>query len=87
MIKVNKVIPATAQSGDGTALQPAAPLSPEVKAQLFDEFVARDPVAVPPANSQTIFSLVVLAAVLASVALYVIKQIKPDEVQDYSNRK
>ncbi len=84
MITVNKVITAQSNSGDGTTLQPASPLSPEVKAQLFDEFVITDPAvgaAVEPVGSQTIFFGLVLAAMLAGVALYIIKQVKPHEFE------
>ncbi len=85
MIKVNKVISAQQQSGDGATLQPAAPLSEEVKAQLFDEFETTESTPAQPVASQTIFFALVLAALLAGVALFVIKQIKTDELKKDSH--
>lgn len=82
-MQINKVISAEQQSGDGIALQPASPLSEEVRAQLFDEFANQEPVVAPPVSSQTIFFAMVLAAVIAAVALYIIKQVKPNEVQSF----
>jgi hypothetical protein len=85
MIKINKVISGNSVAGDGTTLQPAAPLSEEVKAQLFDEFKATEPTPAQPVASQTIFFALVLAALLAGVALFVIKQIKTDELKKDSH--
>ena len=85
MLQINQVIAAQPNSGDGTTLQPASPLSPEVKAQLFDEFVITDPAArdvAEPVGSQTIFFGLVLAAVLAGVALYIIRQVRPHDPEN-----
>lgn len=71
--------------GGGTTLQPAAPLSEEVKAQLFDELEVTEPTPAQPVASQTIFFTLVLAALLAGVALFVIKQIKTDELKKDSH--
>lgn len=78
---INKVIFGTSQSGDATVLQPAQPLSPKVKAALFDQFTNSEPAPQASASAQTIFFGALLAAILAAVALYVIKQIRSNEFE------
>jgi hypothetical protein len=77
MITVTNVIEAPAAG----KLQPAAELTPEIRAQLFDEFASYEQQeAVQPVNSQAVFFAVVLAGLLAYVALYIFKHVKPDEL-------
>lgn len=76
---INKVIPAQAESGDGMALQPAAPLTDEVRTQLFDEFAVQP----LPAGEQSFLPVIagaaIVAVVLAGIAVYIVRQVKPHD--------
>lgn len=79
---INKVVPSTSESGGGSDLQPAAPLSPEIRQQLFDEFATTTPAITTesaPVHAQAIFVSVILAGVLAYTAFYVLRQVRPHE--------
>lgn len=79
MLKINKVIPATANNGDGDVLQPAAPLSDEVRAQLFDEFAPQPLPVNAGVSSQVIVGGLLLATALAIAVLYILKRVQPYE--------
>ena len=79
-------------AADGMALQPAAFLTPAMKAELFDELATTSPVVGPLSAGQsgiaglpavaggTIGTAIAIAVVLALGAVYVLKSVRYDEV-------
>ncbi len=72
-------------AADGVALQPAAFLTAEMKAELFEELATTSPAAGPlsggaPASGGQVLIAIVSAAILALLAVWVVKQVKYDEI-------
>ncbi len=74
-------------AADGQVLQPAAFLSPELKSQLFEELATSSPADGPLAGSasvaptsSTVLLAVCGAAILAALAVYVLKHVRYDEI-------
>lgn len=73
----------TTPAVEGTALQPAAFLSAELRAELFDELAttsAPDAIPIPAVKGGSILLGVVSAAILAALAVFVLRYVRYDEI-------
>ncbi len=68
------------QAAEGVPFFHNAELTPEVRAMLFDEFVPHQP-SDAPVRGGVVLLMLLTAAILAGIAVYVIKQVKDDPVQ------
>ena len=82
-----QVVTSTSQIGGANALQPSAVLSPELKQELFAEFTSSTPVnAQQPTSSvalpsgEIFFFAICAAAILAFLAVYVLKSVRYDAI-------
>ncbi len=84
MLTVSRVVEGTSGVGDGSVLQPAATLSPEVRAQLFDEFatspesngVGSDTMGRPDSVS---VSVVLLAIALGALTFFILRYVAKEK--------
>ncbi len=75
-------------AADGQALQPAAFLTPELKSQLFDEIATTSPSQISEGNlggqatpaTSTLLLGIACAVILAGLSVYVLKQVRYDEI-------
>jgi hypothetical protein len=67
------------QAAEGVPFFHNAELTPEIKAMLFDEFVPHQP-SDAPVRGGAVLLMIVAAAILAGIAVYIVKQIKDDPV-------
>jgi hypothetical protein len=88
MLTVSRVIEGASVAGDGSVLQPAATLSPEVRAQLFDEFATETTAnttggdvggTVMGRSDSAAISAVLLAIVLGVLTFFILRYVAKEK--------